>query len=88
MTSLLMLIKAFRWIKTSVFFSCHDICELNKKQRLIFTTLICFKGMSEDRLELLYNMNRSNVDFETFKEIYKTATQGSKYNFLCIDQYE
>ena len=31
MTSLLMLIKAFRWIKTSVFFSCHDICELNKK---------------------------------------------------------
>jgi hypothetical protein len=41
--------------------------------------------MSEDRLELLFKMNRSHVDFDTFKKIYEDATKGAKYNFLCID---
>ena len=30
-------------------------------------------------------MNRSHLDFDTFKKIYKIATEGDKYNFLCVD---
>ena len=40
----------FRWLKAAVIICSHDVTEINKKNRMIFSTLILFPNISDERL--------------------------------------
>lgn len=81
------LMKQNRHYKSKVIISSQYITDLTPSSRLQLDYCLVFKNLSLANLRNLYYSLNIWIDFNKFKQLYKTATTYNKHSFLYIDNY-
>jgi len=82
--ALLALLKKSRHLKAAVYVSSQYLLDLNPAALKQLSYFLCFRSMTQDKLEHIHKMLDLSIDLEKFYEIYDYATK-EPYNFLYID---
>lgn len=82
--SLVSLLKKNRHYKLKCIISSQYVNDLKPESLKQMDYYLCFKGMSDEKLEKLRTDGDLSVEFNTFDKLYTHAT-GDKYGFLYID---
>ena len=78
------LLKKHRHLGIKVLISTHSVTDLTPASWKQLDTVILFKGLNYDKLEILYNNLDLHVTLQQFISTYDQAVL-KPYSFLCVD---
>jgi hypothetical protein len=78
------LLKQNRHYNAMVLISSQYMNDLDPQSRRQLDYLILFKGHRPDKLEIIYKDTDLSIEYETFLDLYKNATE-KPFNFLYVD---
>jgi hypothetical protein len=81
---LLALLKKSRHLKASVYISSQYLLDLTPAALKQLSYFLCFRSMTQDKLEHIHKMLDLSIDLEKFYDIYDFATR-EPYSFMYTD---